>query len=99
MEISKHGYERSRERFKLTKNATDKLASKALMHGIDHREATGALRTYFDSLFMTHGKGNNNRIYAEKVFIFDDEFLITIFHLPNEFKRLVRKTMHKRIDQ
>lgn len=94
--VSRHGYLRSKERIGLNKRATDKIVLKALEYGISHKEVGGTLSRYFDFLYLSHGKGNNIRIYAERVFIFDDEFLITVFNLPNEFKKLVKKALSKR---
>jgi hypothetical protein len=95
-EISLHGFERGKERLSLTKRAVKRLAQRALDLGISHREATGPLKRYLDGLFLAHMKGNNIRIYAETVFIFECNFLITVYQLPNEYKKLARKLNERR---
>jgi hypothetical protein len=71
--------------------AVERMADIALVSGIRHSETTGPLRKYLDRLYLEHGNGNNSRIYAETVFIFNKETLITVLKLPNEFKRAVLK--------
>lgn len=91
--LTRHGYQRSKERFGLRRESAEKHAQRALELGISHKEATGRLKRYLDGLFLKHMKGNNIRIFAEKVFIFDEDELITVFHLPRELKALAERHM------
>ena len=95
--ITKHGRERIKE--KLGKKIPVKIAEKALQHGLKHSDtkAGGSLSKYFDYLYLSHnGAGNNVRIYNEKVFIFSNEVLITVFDLPHSYKEQVRKIIKRK---
>ena len=91
MEVSEHAKKRIRKRMTNTKSGTESIAKKALERGIKHSDATGRLKKYFDALYFKNKKANNVRIYAQKVFIFHDENLITMFNLPKQFFNVVKK--------
>lgn len=86
--VTKHAKGRIRERMGLGKNGVDRVAEMALERGLRHGETKGRLSRYLDSLYLSHGVGNNMRIYSEKVFIFQGNNLITVLPLPNELKKL-----------
>lgn len=98
--LTKHAKHRSKERMGLNKEASDKAAQKALEVGIRHSETAGSLHRYLSRLFLTKKTANNIRIYAEKVFIFSGNVLITVLQLPNEYKKVVNKInkQQKRIE-
>jgi hypothetical protein len=70
----------------------ERLARRALDCGICHGDTGGALKRYFDGLYLLHRTANNVRVYGNSVFIFNDETLITVMTLPpkyaNDCKRI-----------
>lgn len=96
MRISNHAKKRVKERCGLPKKAVEKLAKKALLEGVSHKESSGRLEKYITYLFHYNQSANNIKIYHEKVFIFAGETLITVLHLPNEHKKAVNKILGRR---
>lgn len=87
-DITRHGRKRCRERVGISKRAVDKNAERALEYGIGHRESRGRLRHYIEYLYNAEGgNGNNIRVYADKVYVFHNDILITVLNLPTEYRR------------
>lgn len=91
MRITNHGYQRINERVGLSKDAAEKMASKALERGIKHSDTTGSLNKYLSFLFFHNKTANNCRIYGEHVYLFKGTILITVLHLENKYKQAVQK--------
>ena len=89
--VTKHGEQRIKDRIGLSKKISQEICDKALKDGIAHKETTGSLCKYLDKIYLQYKRSNNTRIYHEKVFLFNNETLITVLDLPNNFKRLVEK--------
>lgn len=73
------------------------MAEKALNEGVAHSQTRGRLNRYLDKLYLDHGKANNTRLYGEHVFIFCNDVLITVFHLPRDMRPAVHKAS-KRVE-
>lgn len=96
--ITRHGKERIKKR--LGKKIPLDIAQKALNYGIKHSDASGSLAKYFDYLFFSHnGTGNNVRIYNEKVFIFNQDTLITVTDLPHCYQKSVSKLLRQKSER
>lgn len=86
--VSRHGEKRLRQRVGLPKKAVERNAQKALVDGIDHRNAPGDLRRYLAALYNRYdGNGNNIKVYNDKVYIFHDTVLITVLNLPPPYRK------------
>jgi len=59
----------------------------AFNKGLTHAQAIGRLSKYFDKLYLEHETANNVRIYANYVWIFANETLVTVFPIPNRLKQ------------
>lgn len=88
--MTRHALERSKERIGLDRRAAERLAGIALTKGLKLEDLTDGFR-WVISRIIESGQGDNVRIYAEKIFIFGGETLITVLPLTNEYKRIVRK--------
>ena len=86
MIITRHGDFRTRKRVWVNRSAVERLARKALANGITRYDAKGGLRRYLDALYHYNGQADNIRVYAEKVWIFSDNILITVLDLPQRYK-------------
>ena len=94
--ITKHGKIRTKDRCGLSKKISDKIAERALKKGIKHSEAVGSLKRYLDSIFLAKYNANNMRIYMEKIFLFHDNILVSVFNLPNKYKNTVKNINNKK---
>jgi len=89
-QITAHAKERAKERLGWNAAALTRMADKALAVGVSHAATKGRLHRYLSHLYLTHEKGNNTRIFGEHVFVFEGRMLITVLHLPHEFRRAAR---------
>ena len=96
MGVTKHASERIRKRMGASKEGVDSIAEKALQKGLMRSEATGRLARYLDKLYFKERKCNNVRVYAQKVFVFNNKTLITVFGLPRQFFDAVAKALKRR---
>lgn len=99
VKITKHSVKRTKERVGLSKKLADKNAQKALDFGIKHSEAKGSLRKFMDALYLKYKNSNNTRVYNRKVYLFNNEVLITIINLPNKFSATADKIQKRKIEQ
>jgi len=93
--VTKHAKEKIKERAGLSKKISEKVAKKALNHGIKHSEISGRLKKYLDKLYLQHENANGMRIYNNKVFLFHGSVLITVINLPHQFIKQVVKLQQK----
>ena len=68
------------------KKAVGRLAQAALAGGIRRKDTTGSLRRYLDYVYHYNETADNIRVYAEKVWIFAGDTLITVLDLPSKYK-------------
>lgn len=96
IEISQHAYERAKERLGFTREALERHAARAFSAGVQHDETRGRLKRFVDALYLKERSANQTRIFAEHVFLFCNNKLITVFELPHEFRRAAAKAVGKR---
>ncbi len=96
--ISQHGYERGKERLGLKKKAFERIVDKAFLKGLDEKEMSGSLYTYFQNKIeylgnMGHTEKQFFKIYGENIYVFSKSLkkgylptLITVMHVPTELK-------------
>ena len=89
MRVTRHAEERSRERLGVKKGAVNRLAQRALSFGLKHKQTTGRLREYCDSMYLRYQKADNMRIYGRFLYLFCQDTLITVVHLPKAIIKLV----------
>lgn len=95
-EVTRHGGRRMRQRLGIPKKATEKNAQRALQSGIRHAETVGALNNYLHTLYVEHGNANNLRVWCNYVYVFCDERLITVFQLPQKYRRTAEKLKRRK---
>lgn len=88
--ITEHAYERAKERLSWKSKVLDKMAEKAFLKGIKHKDTKGSLNKYVTSLWFKYKHANNIRIYGENIYFFSDNTLITIYQLPNNLRKHVK---------
>ncbi len=95
-QITNHAKRRMKERCGIGKGSVQKMAKRAYQKGLKHSETTGDLNKYISREFFKYKKANNIRIYAEKVWIFINDKLITVYKLPEEFIQETNKQKRER---
>ena len=95
MYVTLHGRRRIGQRVGAGKSRqkTDKKAALALERGYKRSELTGSLRYFVDGLYSAHHNGNNIRVYSGHVWIFEDDYLITVINIPGK----IQKNIHRYI--
>lgn len=87
IKVSTHAEQRMRERLGLNKKSIERIAQKAFDNGIHHDQTKGNLKKYVTHVWEHNKNANNIRIYGDKVFVFCDNLLVTVFHLPRDLAR------------
>lgn len=90
--ITNHAYERAKERLRWSPTVLDKMAEKAFHDGVRHSDTKGSLNRFITSIWFDYKNCNNIRIHGENMFFFAGETLITLYQLPNNFKKHIRLT-------
>ena len=87
MRTTKHGEDRIRKRVGINKKAVKRLQDIALTKGVTHKDCIGSLHRYVTFLWHQNKAATNIRLYADYVWIFTDLSLVTVFPMPNKYKR------------
>ena len=91
MQVTKHAKERMKERCGIKEKSADRMAKIAYEKGLKHRDLTGNLKKWVDSLYFKNRAANQIRLYGDKAYIFQNEKLITVIQIPhNLVKEVVR---------
>lgn len=98
IEITKHAYERAKERLNFSKGVLEKMAKKAFKDGIKHKETKGNLNKYVTGIWFRYKHSNNVRIYGEVIFFFAGNILITLYQLPNNLRVYIKHARNKKIN-
>lgn len=94
-ELTRHAVERTKRRVGVPKGAAAKNAERALQDGIKHSDTAGSLNRYFTALYFRHQTADNIRIYCDMVYIFVGERLITVYPLPQRYRRIAANVKKK----
>jgi len=89
--ITNHAEERAKERLGWNRHAIERMADKAYEEGISHAEANPKIRKYFDKLFLMKHQANNVRIYGQVVYLFSNNRLMTLFIIPKNIEKSIKK--------
>ena len=79
--VSSHASERIKGRMGIKRSAAHRIAMIAWDKGLTHKECTGPLEDLVTAMFSKSQTANNIRVYAQKVFLFANETLITVIPL------------------
>ena len=96
MQVTEHAKARIKERHGGKNSSLEKIAATALANGITHSETAGSLKRDLDKLFFKREVANNLRIWGDKVFIFQNEKLITVVQLPHKYMKICAQIKGKR---
>lgn len=88
--ITSHAYERAKERLGWDAGALEKMAKRSFSDGIKHSDTKGKLNRWLTKLWFNYKTCNNVRIYGQNIFFFRNNILITLYQVPNEFKKYIK---------
>lgn len=90
--ISQHAFRRAKERFSLNEKSLQRISERAFTKGVKRKDVKfGKFGRFLDHLFLSRFTANNIRVYGEIIFFFRDSHLMTLYQLPNEYKKSVVK--------
>ena len=84
LKITKHAYQRGKERLSWKRKTLERMADKAFFKGVNYPKTRGKLRRYVEELCENHGHKVSVKIYGENLYIFKHNVLITVYRVPNE---------------
>ena len=93
--VTQHAYDRAKERLRWRPEVLDKMAEKAFVDGVEHKDTKGSLNRYITKLWLEYRRANNIRIYGENIYLFCGNALVTVFQLPNNMRKRAKKSKHK----
>ena len=99
--VTNHAIKRTKERLGLSKKLAAKNAERALTDGLRHKDTRGSLHRYIASLYWKNRTANNVRIYCDYVYVFHDSLLITVYPLPQKYRKtanMIRKARESRYE-
>lgn len=85
--LTHHACKRARQRLSWNASTLERMSVKAFELGLKRKNTRGRLKKYLDKLWNDHKKANNVRLYGETLFVFSNNLLITVWHLPTELRR------------
>lgn len=94
--ITNHAIDRTKQRVGISKRLAEKNAMRAYESGIKHSETSGSLKRYLDKLYLEHKTSNNVRIYCGNIYIFHGDILLTVFPLPEKYRKTAERIKTKR---
>lgn len=98
--VTRHAEHRVRERVGIPKKAVRRAAANAMTDGIKRTETNGALRRYLDYLYFKGDcMANNIVVYNDKIYLFNEDTLITILNVPGAHMKQTAKLMQKKRKQ
>jgi hypothetical protein len=99
IEITQHAKTRTRKRCGIKSKGVDRLAKIAFGKGLSHADVSGSLKGYVTSLYDFNGQANNIRLYGDKVYVFCNEVLVTVYNTPRKYQNTVNILMRKKREQ
>lgn len=96
MSVTHHARKRVKQRLGLKKCLADSIADDALKEGTKRENTNGNLRRFLDKIYYRNPDHKEIIVHHQKVFIFKDDLLITVYALPGN---LSIKKIRRRSDE
>jgi len=88
--LTEHACKRARQRFRWNVSTLERMSKKAFESGLKRKNTNGRLKKYLDKLWNDHKHVNNFRLYGETLFVFSNNRLLTVWHLPPNLRPLAK---------
>jgi hypothetical protein len=89
IDLTEHSLERAKERMSWNADVLLKMATKAFESGHKPKELRAALKRFIDAKAIQHR--STAYIYGEVAYFFKHNRLITLFEIPNDLKKCLKK--------
>lgn len=91
--ITKHASMRMSQRCGIQKKTQAKVVRRAWRHGVTHSESSIDinLKRWIDSLYLSQRKPNKILLYGNGAYLFKDNVLITVIHIPESLQESVNR--------
>lgn len=93
--VTRHAADRMRERGGLNRKSIQRIANQVYFNGYPIERTKGRLRKWMYKISKSNPSAQNLRIYGDKLYIFSNEVLITVFNIPNNLKKDLAKMIDK----
>lgn len=84
--VTRHAKKRLKERSGLQKGSMARISEKAFIQGINYRDTKGRLRKWIAKVDFDGGT-KMTKLYGDKLYLFDDNRLVTILQVPADLAR------------
>lgn len=91
--LTKHASARMLERCGIQKKTQAKVVRRAWRHGLTHSESSvdPNLKRWIDGLYLSQRKPNKILLYGNGAYLFKDDVLITVIHIPEGLQESVNQ--------
>lgn len=83
------------ERGGLNRKSIQRIANQVYSNGYPIERTKGRLRKWMYKISKSNSSAQNLRIYGDKLYIFSNDVLITVFNIPNNLKKDLAKMIDK----
>ena len=91
--LTKHASMRMSQRCGIQKKTQPKVVRRAWRHGLTHSESSvdPNLKRWIDGLYLSQRKPNKILLYGNGAYLFKDDILITVIHIPESLQESVNR--------
>lgn len=91
--LTKHASMRMLQRCGIQKKTQAKVIQRAWRHGLTHSESSvdPNLKRWIDGLYLSQRKPNKILLYGNGAYLFKDDVLITVIHIPESLQDSVNR--------
>lgn len=91
--LTKHASMRLLQRCGIQKKTQAKVVRRAWRHGLTHSESSvdPNLKRWIDGLYLSQRKPNKILLYGNGAYLFKDDVLITVIHIPESLQDSVNR--------
>lgn len=91
--VTRHAADRMLERGGLNRKSIQRIANQVYSNGYPIERTKGRLRKWMYKISKSNPSAQNLRIYGDKLYIFSNDVLITVFNIPNNLKMILSVIM------
>ena len=88
MKITKHAYDRGKDRLGWKKNTLRRMSKRAWRRGLTYLDTKGKIRDFVNDKKKNYPFVDAIRIYGENIYFFSEDKLITVYRLNNDLAKL-----------
>ena len=95
--LTNHGRKRIKQRIGIGKSnkKVERVASIALEKGLHINDFKGEFKRYLEDNYMKYQCGDNMRVHASQIWIFEENRLVTVKPIPSRYARKYMKYLKR----